>query len=369
MASIHKIPTGWQVRYKTPERKSRKKSFAKKPDALRYKTSVEHSVLSGSYVDPSAGKITFRTYGEQWRKVQVHRASTAAQVETNLRRHIYPRLGERPVGSIRRSEIQALVRALSDELAPATVEVVYTWLCTVFKAAMSDRVIATTPCADVKLPHVEKPQVVPWEPERVAALVAAVPERYKALVVMGAGTGIRISEALGLTVDRIDFMRRMIRVDRQLARVTDDGEPMFGPVKDRHNRPRTIPLPDAVLPALVEHCRVFSRQSGLVFVGPIGTPIRRSTWSDTWRKAAEPLGVEKGEGFHALRHFYASTLIRAGESVKVVQERLGHSSATMTLDVYGHLFASDEDRTRAAIDGVLSQHLGSIWGPDAKAVE
>jgi integrase len=369
MASIHKIPTGWQVRYKTPERKSRKKSFAKKPDALRFKTSIEHSVLSGSYVDPSAGKVTFRTYAEQWRKVQVHRPSTAAQVETHLRRHIYPRLGDRPIGSIRRSEAQALVRVLSDELAPATVEVAYTWLSTVFKAAVSDRVIATTPCRDVKLPHVDKPRVVPWEPERVAALAAAMPERYQALVVLGAGTGVRISEALGLSVDRVDFMRRTVRIDRQLVGVSAEGAPVFGPVKDRHNLPRSIPLPNAVLAALVDHCRVFARQKGLVFVGLNGTPIRRTTWSDTWRTVAEPLGVEKGEGFHALRHFYASTLIRAGESVKVVQERLGHSSATITLDIYGHLFASDEHRTRDAIDGVLSEHLGSCWGPGAQAAE
>ena len=74
-----------------------------------------------------------------------------------------------------------------------------------------------------------------------------------------------------------------------------------------------------------------------------------------WRDAAGPLGIAKGDGFHQLRHFYVSLLIRAGESVKTVQIRLGHTSAQMTLDVYAGLWPEDEDRTRMAIDDVLGQ--------------
>lgn len=64
-------------------------------------------------------------------------------------------------------------------------------------------------------------------------------------------------------------------------------------------------------------------------------------------------GIPKGTGFHALRHYYASLLIRHGESVKVVQARLGHASAAETLDTYSHLWPDSEDRTRSAVDGVL----------------
>jgi integrase len=73
------------------------------------------------------------------------------------------------------------------------------------------------------------------------------------------------------------------------------------------------------------------------------------------RLAVGPLGISEGEGYHQLRHFYASTLIAAGESVKVVQEQLGHSSATITLDTYGHLFLESEDKTRAAVDAALGR--------------
>jgi len=70
-------------------------------------------------------------------------------------------------------------------------------------------------------------------------------------------------------------------------------------------------------------------------------------------------------GMHDLRHFYASALIRAGLSVKVVSERLGHSNAAMTLNVYSHLWPDDEDRTRQAIDGLFhteTTKLRSVGG-------
>jgi len=180
--------------------------------------------------------------------------------------------------------------------------------------------------------------------------VSGVPSRYKSLVTLGAGTGVRISEALGLTVDRVDFLRRKMTIDRQLSRVVD-GQPVFGPVKDRKNRPRTIPLPDVVLSALAEHLRQWPASPGeLIFTNERNGPIRRTTFSDIWRKTVTPLGVPIGDGFHQLRHFYASLLIGHGESVMVVQERLGHSSALMTLDTYAHLWPDSEDATRAAVD-------------------
>jgi integrase len=93
--------------------------------------------------------------------------------------------------------------------------------------------------------------------------------------------------------------------------------------------------------------------SGLVFTNKVGGPIRRTTFSDMWQLAAGPLGIPRGDGFHVLRHFYASLLIGHGESVKVVQERLGHSSAQMTLDVYSYLWPDSDDSTRAVVDAIL----------------
>jgi len=362
MGSVKKVPTGWRARWRTPDGKSREKWFERKVDAERHLTSVEHSKLTGAYVDPAAGRVTFKSYAEQWRASQVHRPSTAAQLETNLRRHVYPRLGDRPIGRIRQSEIQALVKTLSTKeadhkpLAPATVELIYTWTATIFAAAVIDRVIAVSPCREIHRPAVHLTTVTPLPVETVEKLIDAVPRRYRALIILGAGAGLRISEALAVTNDRVDWLGRDLLVDRQLLKCGKDGVPEFGPVKDKRNRPRTIPLPQVVIDALAAHVATFGLgPDGLLFTGPRGGPIRRTTFSDMWREAAGPLGIANGDGFHQLRHFYVSLLIRAGESVKTVQVRLGHASAQMTLDVYAGLWPEDEDRTRIAVDNVLGQ--------------
>jgi site-specific recombinase XerD len=93
-------------------------------------------------------------------------------------------------------------------------------------------------------------------------------------------------------------------------------------------------------------------ESGLVFTLD-GEPITRPAFGHVWRPAAAKAGIPPGTGMHALRHFYASLLIRYGMSVKTVQVRLGHASASETLDTYSHLWPDSDDRTRAAIDSVL----------------
>ena len=115
---------------------------------------------------------------------------------------------------------------------------------------------------------------------------------------------------------------------------------------------RTIPLPQAVLDALALHLRTFPADD-LVFTSSTGTPIRRTRFGEGWRDAVKGAGAPHGTGFHALRHFYASLLIRHGESVKTVQARLGHANAAETLDTYSHLWPDSNDRTRAAVRAVL----------------
>ena len=95
-----------------------------------------------------------------------------------------------------------------------------------------------------------------------------------------------------------------------------------------------------------------SGMTGLVFTID-GEPITRQRFGHLWRPVVAAAGLPKGTGFHALRHYYASLLIRHGESLKTVQGRLGHASAVETLDTYSHLWPDSDDRTREAIDTVL----------------
>jgi len=129
-------------------------------------------------------------------------------------------------------------------------------------------------------------------------------------------------------------------------------KPHLGPPKTKASV-RTIPLPKTVVLALAAHLKAFPvGDDGHVFTID-GEPIGRQKAGHAWRPAVKAAKLPAGTGFHALRHYYASLLIRFGESVKTVQARLGHASDAETLDTYSHLWPDSDDRTREAVDSVL----------------
>ena len=369
MASVHRIGTKngqrYRVRWRDPSGMLKSKTFLRRGDAERYSSKVEHDLYASDYVDPHAGRITVRTYGEQWRKSQLqHAASTVKDVETGLRAHLYPVLGERPVGSIRPSDVQGWVSGLAKALAPSTVTKTYSFLATMMKAAVRDGLIAKTPCVEIRLPKIEQKRVVPLTVEQVAALIEAAPAHYRPLIHFCAGTGSRVREAFGVTIDRFDFLRRQVTIDRQLA--TRDGSAAWKAPKTPSSV-RSVPLDDGVLESVAAHLAANpAAADGLIFRRPDGKALdvgdvygyaRRPKW---FRRAARVAGLSDEITFHDLRHFYASLLIRNGASVKTVQARLGHKSAQETLDTYGHLWPDADEQTR----NILNEALVGLRKPD-----
>jgi integrase len=353
MASIDRRPNGkWRARYRVhPGGSQRAAHFDRKIDAERFLTRMKSQLLDGSYVDPTAGQMSLAAYAASWRAAQVHRPTTVAQVDAHLRNHILSHFGDRAIASIRPTEVQAWVRGRSEVLAPSTVEVIYRIFSSMLSDAVADRIVARNPAKGVKLPRKLNEPIVPPTVDQVEALLGEIPERYRAMVTLAAGTGMRQGECFGLTVDRVDFLRRSININRQLV-LTGSGPPEFGPPKSEASI-RTIPLPEVVGTALAVHLEHWDTgEHGLIFTDTKGNSIRRNRFNEVWRPATRRADAE-GLRFHDLRHFYASLLINHGESVKVVQARLGHASASETLDTYAHLWPDNEERTRAAVDEIL----------------
>lgn len=381
------LPSGqWRARYRddTPERREHTRHFPTEDEGLRWLASVQTDLDRGNVIlDAKGGRVTVRVYGEEWRLLQSHhRPQSGEYYESAFRRHIYPFLGLRELRSIRARDIQAWVRWLSTEqvldlgkgrevrppLASSTIAVLHGVLASMFLDAIRNKAIAESPCEDTKLPEDDdQAPVVPLPTEQVIALIEAFkPIKYRAVLHLGAGAGLRIGEAFGVTVDRIDFLRREIRIDRQL--VKPSGVPFYlGPPKTKKSN-RTIPLPKVTVDALAEHLARFpaearqlpvggkdhpTKEVRLLTLSTFGNPMHRSTFSEAFRRAADAVGIPADESFHSLRHYYASLLIAHGCTVKEVQARLGHASATETLDTYAHLWPDTDDRTRDAIDLVL----------------
>lgn len=354
MASIDKRPTGqWRARWREyPGGPQKTKQFATKNVAERWlDANVRGPLAQGAYVDPKAGQVTFRAFAEEWRAMQPHRESTATNVEQDLRLHIYPSLGNRPIASIRPSHVQAAVTAMT--VAPSTAVRIYGRITAVFRAAVRDRVVASSPCIDIRVPRGRSTAITEvLTVEQVLALAGAVPARYRAAIVTAAGTGLRPGELFGLTIDAVEFLRRQMKVEQQLAYKRGAGVGL-APLKTPGSY-RTIPLATVVLDALAEHIERWPAHSGLglIFTNLRGAPIQQSPFGSMFETAKVKAKVPDWATPHDLRHHHASVLLSAGVNPAKVAERLGHDLKTL-LTTYAHSMPKDDDRVRDVVDASL----------------
>ena len=308
--------------------------------------------MRGTYVDPRRGSITAREYGEQkFLPSLVHlRPNSTATYASHLRTHVWPLYGERRMRSFTRSDMKAFVAVKSAELAPSTTETVYAVLRAMMTAAVEDGVITVNPCSRVPLPRAEPRVLEPLSPAAVVTLAEVISGRYRVAVALGA-SGLRFGEATGLTIPRVDFLRRRIHVLEQ----AQNGS--LAPLKTRASQ-RVIPADDWVLSEISAHVQRYDTGPGKVIMSTVaGRLVRRSAFGDIWRAAVEAAGLPQGTRYHDLRHFYASTLIAANLNPKVIQERLGHATIAETMDTYGHLFPDSEGLGRGALDGAIREAL------------
>jgi integrase len=290
---------------------------------------VTTSVVTGQYVDPKAGAVTFERF-------------YSAQV--SLR-------------SLRRSHIEQWVKSMSANLAPSTIHTRMNIVRSVLRGAVADRVIPSDPSVGVALPRRRRREAAMRmaTSDEAGAILRGADCSFRPLLAVCAFAGLRLGEAVGLQVADIDFLRRQLAVARQLQR---DGR--GGAVRPpKYGSERTLYLPDALVMMLSEHVRQV--QAGddperWLFTDVCGEPLHPNAIDYRWRLARKAAGVERA-GLHMLRHFYASGLIAAGCDVVTVQRALGHSSATTTLTTYSHLWPTADDRTSVAAEGLMSDAL------------
>ena len=169
---------------------------------------------------------------------------------------------------------------------------------------------------------------------------------YRLVVLFLAYTGVRFGEMAALRVRRVDLAKRRAVIAESVTPVQGLGM-VWGTTKT-HQR-REVPIPRFLVEDLARHL-ADREPDDLVFAGiRSGNPLRVSAFRKAFRPAAERIGMPDLYP-HELRHTAASLAIASGADVKVVQQMLGHGSATMTLDTYGHLFENRLDELADAID-------------------
>jgi integrase len=376
----------YRARYIGPDGTEKSRSFPDKQKRLAeaWLTQIAADMTRGQYVDPSAGKATFQQFATQWLASQTTDPATLVAMELRFRLHAFPHIGSRSLSALQPGHIRTWARALKDSgIASSYQRVIFANVSSVFAAAVDDGIIARNPCraGSVKAPKLDAQKLRPWTHERVLAVRDGLPEQYATTVDVGAGCGLRQGEIFGLAIDEVDFLRGVVHVVRQVKMV--GSHLVFAPPKG--GKLRDVPLPDVVSYALAAHITQRPpREVTLPWKTPGGPPVTATLLFYSreqkplnrnyfnmylWKPALVSAGViperlpgerfkeSREHGMHALRHYYASVLLDAGENIKALAEYLGHSDPGFTLRTYTHLMPNSQARARKAIDCAFSGDL------------
>lgn len=356
MGSIHAYSTAsgsrlYRIAYRRPDHsQTNERGFRTKRAAELRLAEVELSKHRGDYVDPSEARITVGMIGTSWIDSRSGdlKPSTQRTIQSAWRIHVEPKWGDRQIGSIRHSEIQIWVAALSKTHSATTVRRCHEVLASVLEVAVRDRRLARNVAY---LSHAQ-----------VAQLAAMA--KHPDLVVFLAYTGLRWGEATALRIKHVDTVRRRVRIEENAVEV--GSQVIVGTPKTQEKRQVRYP---AFLAPTIDHLVATRPRDALLF-GDGDHLIRRAKSTTGWFnsavmqivrqtqeriEAATSVGERPPEPFprvtpHDLRHTAASLAISAGANVKAVQRMLGHASAAMTLDTYADLFDDDLDNVADALD-------------------
>jgi len=356
--SVDRLPSGaWRARHRGPDGYRHAATFRRKADADAWLAAQQTDRGRGAWLDPRLGRLTFAGWVEDYFAGSVHkRATTLARDRTVARAHLVPALGPTPLANITPLHVRRLVETMATKLAPATVRTNYGVLRAILNAAVSADLIVRSPCRGIQLPAERRGEIRFLSPEELGRLAEALPIEYRPMVYVAGVLGLRWSEVAGLRVGRVDLGARTLTVAETLAEV--DGHQVFADVKTRAGR-RTLTMPGFVATLLAEHLLRRGRPGAgeLIFVGPEGGPLRVGNFRRrVWAPAVRATALD-GLTFHGLRHSAVGLLVAVGAPDFVMQERMGHSSARVTRDVYGHVLPA----TDAAVTTDLEALFSNRW--------
>lgn len=374
---------GYMVRWRTPEGRSRMKKFTRKRDADAFLVEMESSKLKGSYVDPARARVSVGEWAQLWLAGKANlKPKTRVGYQALIDVHITPRWGDVQLGQVQHAEVQEWIAGIAK--APSTVRKIHAVFSMVMAAAVKDRRLAWNVADDIDLPRIlakEKRYLTDAQVEQMADLVGP---QWALMTRFLAYTGLRWGEMAALKVKRVNLQQRRVAIVEAVTEVK--GRMVWGTTKGHETR--KVPIPRFLIMDLESHMAGRTRES-LLFPGPRGAVVRSTVFQRAaLRPAAEAMGLCKpkcgADGRpltreiivadpviravqvpvwtnhfhpHEFRHTAASLAIASGADVKVVQEMLGHKSATMTQDLYGHLFPDRLDAVADAMDAARTRAL------------
>jgi len=367
---LRRLPSGrWQARYPLLDGQlvTAPQTFATKTEADRYLAAVETDLQRGDVQDPRTGSEQLRTYAERWVRSRRVRGKplaprTVALYEWQLQRHILPTLGRRQLRNLDSTTVRGWYERLADPATgpgAITAAKCYRLLRAILNTAVRDGELRSSPCVLVGAGDehsAPRPAVALHE---VLGIAAAVPDRWRAFVLVAAFGGLRIGELTALTRDHVDLDHGSVDVVAS-AGFLPGGRRHVGPPKSRAGV-RVVALPEIAADSLRRHVALYAEQEpdGLVFIGPRGGAVRESTFgTKVWRPTLRKLNLSHLH-FHDLRGFAATLAAVSGATTAELMYRLGHATPDLALRY---------QRATTTRDAAIARGLDQLIAAGADAV-
>lgn len=339
-------------------------------EAQKKLTEILHQRDTGNYDSP--GKTTVAAFLDKWLVDYAKPNLTPRsyeRYESISRIHLIPALGNIRLTQLRANRIQDhYVSMLDKGLSPRSVRYHHVVLHKALVTAVRWGLVSRNAADGVDIPRPRRSEIQTWdESEIYQFLDTAKDSQYYALFYLALYTGMRRGELLALRWQDIDFIYSQIYVNRSLHHLKD-GSYVFTAPKSERSR-RTIALPPSAFLIMSEYHKqkeaestllgTILNDSELVF-SALGKPLRPNTVSRAWSNLAIKAGVRVIR-LHDARHTHASLMLKQGIHPKVVQERLGHSTISITLDTYSHVAPGLQDAAAKRFDDALQvRHNGTV---------
>ena len=366
----------YELRY-TQDGKQKSKSFRSFTEADKARRKITAAVDAGTYVDPS--KMRLGEWLDIWLDTYCGhiKPGTLEQYRGYVKNHIKPELGKVKLCDLRPHRVQQFVNGLQyhgkkagKELAYKTRKNIHGCLSTALAKAVQIKYIPENAATGCNIPKEQKEEndeeVNPFSTEELSAFLALTGEtRFKVIYDFAIGTGMRLSEILGLRWSHVDFNKSTIRVDTQLTMIRKKGDKRhLGPTKYEHTR--TFKAAKSMMNLLKEIKKQQAQErlaagsawayevKDLVFT-EMGRTIPHSSVEHEFKEIVTAAGCPEHH-FHDLRHSFATMALQNGANVKTLSKALGHKSVAFTLDVYVDVSEEMSDDFADVVENVISTH-------------
>lgn len=354
----------WMAQISLPSGKRRSKSGKTQKEVRDWLIKQRNQIKEGVYVENE--NITVAEFFDRYMKdVAAHklRPTTIQAHSSIIRLHIKPEIGHIKLVKLRPDHVQNLYsRKLESGLSRRMVQYIHSVIHVVLKQAFRWGMVPRNVSDLVTAPTPRRKTFETYSPEQIKAYLTAVEgHRWENIYILASATGMRESELLGLRWQDVDLEKGMIQVRQIVVYIVGQGLQFSQPKSEKSIRP--ITLPEYAVIALRDQKERQTnlkksmgqkwQEYGLVFTTNIGTPISPRNLIRHFKQVIKENDMPDVRFHDFSRHTHATLLLSAGIHPKVVQERLGHSQISLTLDTYSHVIPSLQEEAAEKLQDLM----------------